>query len=212
MERSKNYTTKDLVEKSGIALYSFSPPLFNSRPVFRPSVSRPTFQPSSGLSHDWKPKPIFEPPVLKSPYKFDSGAFLKKYASHGYLSGSIGSSETKEEEKKEESCCYVTSACLDDLGLSRDCDEMRAMKDLTKNHILKSFSGIRDYVRYGRRAPAVVEAIRSRTDSREVWQGVYGSLKEVTSKIVSGAYEAGYQAYKDLVLNLENRFIGKRGA
>ena len=106
-----------------------------------------------------------------------------------------------------DSCCYITSACLDDLGLPRTSREMTAMKTLTRNHVLKSFRGKRDYITYGRIAPKVVQAIRSRADCRRVWENVYGTLGEVANLVGLGKYEEGHQQYKSLVLGLEAQFL-----
>jgi len=103
-------------------------------------------------------------------------------------------------------CCYITSACLDSMGLPRTSLEMKAMKLLTKDYILKSFQGKKDYILYGRKAPGIVEAIKARPDSRRIWEEVYGTLKEITSTIISGDYQKGHSQYKGLVLGLEAKF------
>jgi hypothetical protein len=110
-------------------------------------------------------------------------------------------------ESSSDSCCYITSACLDSMGLPRNSLEMVAMKELTKNHILKSFRGKREYLLYGRKAPAIVQAIESRPDNKKTWSQVYETLREITSTIVSGRYEEGHQQYKSLVLRLEDQFV-----
>ncbi|MBU3913383.1 MAG: hypothetical protein KKE50_04800 [Nanoarchaeota archaeon] len=105
------------------------------------------------------------------------------------------------------SCCYVTTACLDALGLPRDSLEMRAMKTLTREHILKSFSGKRDYVLYGRKGPLIVQAIGAREDSQGIWKRIYEKLQDVTSSVLSSNYERGHQLYKELILGLEAQFV-----
>lgn len=99
--------------------------------------------------------------------------------------------------------CYITTACLDALSLPKDSLEMIAMKVLTKEHILKSFQGKKDYITYGRKAPVIVQAIESRDDSQDIWKRVYGALKNITSAVLSSDYERAHQQYKDLVLGLE---------
>jgi len=110
-------------------------------------------------------------------------------------------------ETHDDSCCYITSACLDSMKLPRTSLEMKAMKVLTKDHILKSFSGKRDYIAYGRKAPAIVGAINSRPDSQKIWAQVYNSLKQVAVRVFAGEYVEGHGQYKALVLALENRFV-----
>ncbi len=103
--------------------------------------------------------------------------------------------------------CYITSACLDAMGLPRDSLELIAMKVLTKEHILKSFQGKRDYLSYGRKGPAIVQAIESRNDSHGIWKQVYEKLKDITATILSNDYEKGHGQYKDLVLGLEEAYV-----
>ncbi|HME86892.1 MAG TPA: hypothetical protein VKE88_00585, partial [Candidatus Nanoarchaeia archaeon] len=70
----------------------------------------------------------------------------------------------------------------------------------------QSFQGKRDYVTYGRKAPAIVQAIRARSDAPTIWQEVYGRLKEITTTI-SQSYAEGHKQYKELVLGLESQFL-----
>jgi len=106
-----------------------------------------------------------------------------------------------------DSCCYIVGACLDELHLPRTSQEMLAMKVLAKDHILKSFSGKRDYVRYGKLGPKIVEAIRARSDSQPVWRRIYEGLREITPKVQRGDLKAGYDQYKSMVLGLEEQFL-----
>lgn len=105
-----------------------------------------------------------------------------------------------------DSCCYVTTACLDALGLPRDSLELRAMKVLTRDHILKTFSGKRDYVTYQKKGPKIVAAIEAREDSQGIWSTIYDRLRDVTNSILSRNYEEGHQKYKELILGLEGQF------
>lgn len=124
----------------------------------------------------------------------------------GSSSGDSGSSGGGSSGGGGDSCCYVTTACLDALSLPRDSLELRAMKILTKNHILKTFRGKRDYVLYQRKGPRIVQAIESREDSQNIWRGIYDKLMNVTASILSRDYEKGHQQYKELILGLERQF------
>lgn len=118
-----------------------------------------------------------------------------------------GHENTDTQIEESNSCCYIVGACLDDLGLPRNSLEMKAMKQLTKNHILKSFSGKRDYVRYGKIGPSIVTAIRARTNSKGIWEKVHQTLQGIAPQIYEGKYQEGYQQYKGLVLELESQFL-----
>lgn len=116
-------------------------------------------------------------------------------------------SQIEESSSTGDSCCYIVGACLDDLGLPRNSLEMKAMKQLAKNHILKSFSGRRDYIRYGKIGPSIVTAIRARTNSKGIWEKVHETLQGIAPQVYEGKYQEGYQRYKTLVLDLESRFL-----
>jgi len=101
------------------------------------------------------------------------------------------------------SCCYVTTACLKALGKSLDSPEFTAMKVLTKEHILKSRAGKRDYITYRKIGPKIVQAVESRPDRMQIWDNVYASLQETARFVYSGKNEDGYRTYKGLVHRLE---------
>ncbi|MEI6850279.1 MAG: hypothetical protein WCK29_04540 [archaeon] len=109
-------------------------------------------------------------------------------------------------ESAPDSCCYIVSACLDNLNLPRSSLEMKAMKKLTREFILKSFSGKRDYITYGKIGPAIVRSIQSTSDSQATWQQVYGMLQGIARKVEEGKYQESHDQFKSLVLGLEAQF------
>lgn len=111
-------------------------------------------------------------------------------------------------EYYSEPCCYLTTACLNAKGIPlKSSLEFKAIKDITREHILKSFSGKKDYVRYGRVAPKIVDAINSRPDSMEIWDSVYKKIEDVAIHIFAGKPEEGYQAYRDMTLSLKKAYL-----
>ena len=115
--------------------------------------------------------------------------------------------DSSESSSSNDSCCYVTTACLDAMSLPRDSQIMAAMKTLTRDYILKSFKGKKDYLQYRKRGPVIVQAIKSREDSHVIWNNVYKRLEEVTSNILSGDYAGSHKQYRSLMLELENQFV-----
>jgi hypothetical protein len=113
-----------------------------------------------------------------------------------------------DDDKNSSDCCYIVGACLDELRLPKNSREMLAMQDLAKNFILKSYSGKRDYVRYGKIGPRIVQAIRAGGDSAQsTWRQIYGSLQEIAPRIEQGRLQEGFDQYRSLVLGLEARFL-----
>jgi hypothetical protein len=114
---------------------------------------------------------------------------------------------TENDTDSGSSCCFITSACLKSMNLPMDSLEMKAMQDLAKNYVLKSFKGMREYVKYHKNAPGIVTAINSRADSSNIWSNVYANLQGIAKTIMSGDYQTGQSQYKDLVNRLENEFV-----
>lgn len=129
---------------------------------------------------------------------------------YGYLSEDETGDGTSDEptiSDDSSSCCYIVGACLDEMGLPRSSPEMMAMKQLAKNYILKSFSGRRDYVRYGRIGPSIVTKIRASENSKGIWGKVYETLQGIAPQVYEGKYQQGYRQYRDLVLGLETSLL-----
>ena len=131
----------------------------------------------------------------------ESGLALQPCGCSNYSKGS----HTK--YSKGGSGCYVTTACLDALNLPKESLELVAMKVLTREHILKSFSGKKDYLSYQKKGPAIVSAISTQKDPGSIWERVYEQLQNVTQSVLDGNYVRGHQQYKDLILGLEAQFV-----
>ena len=159
----------------------------------------------SGRSSDIVQRTISESPFgldRDSIYYKGYEAGVKDQHDHGYQSADdCGTGETP-----SDSCCYIVSACLDDLKLPRACLEMSAMKRLTKDHILKSFGGRRDYVRYGKIGPRIVSSIRASSNPQVIWRRIYDSLGQLVPTVEQGNLQEGYDRYKSLVISLEAQF------
>ncbi|MEK6811901.1 MAG: hypothetical protein AABX96_05310 [Nanoarchaeota archaeon] len=123
----------------------------------------------------------------------------------GYEEGSRRRREGDNDNSSDSdsSCCYITTSCLRALDKSQDSVELRAMKVLTREHILKSREGKRDYIKYGRKAPGIVKEIESRPDRMQIWESIYPTLQRIASLVFDGKYEESHRAYKDLVVNLD---------
>ncbi len=116
------------------------------------------------------------------------------------------------EEANMGSCCYITTACLDAMNIPQgESLELKAMKIMTKEHILKSMQGKRDYVRYNRKAPRIVSEIEARSDSKQIWGGIYERLQDMARFVFIGKYEEGYQSYKSLVNELDTQLLQSGG-
>lgn len=128
---------------------------------------------------------------------YDEGSKRRYKSDDNSDSGSEGGSS---------SCCFITTACLEALALPKNSLEFIAMKTLTKEHILKSRQGRRDYIRYNRVSPEIVNRINARADSLEIWKAVYERLRETALLVLDSRMEEGYRTYKQLVEQLNKDY------
>jgi hypothetical protein len=103
--------------------------------------------------------------------------------------------------------CCITAACLESMGLPRTSLEMTSIISLLDEHMLKSFSGRREYVNYSRLAPKIVDSINRHQDNSKTWAEVYGQLWSVNNCVQDGDFNQAKRAYRGLVLSLKDRFI-----
>ena len=118
------------------------------------------------------------------------------------------SDDDSDEEEKDDKChCYVVSSTLKSLGLQvLGSEEIGLMKKLKTDFLGRSFSGLREVVRYNRLAPKIVSAINQREDREEIYSSIYHhDLSNVMGLLRKGDYESGYREYKRMILDLSSK-------
>lgn len=111
-------------------------------------------------------------------------------------------------DHRDPSCCYLTTACLEAHNIIPHSSlEIKAMKTLVQEHILKSFGGKKDYIMYQRKAPSIVQKILARPEARDIWKQVYSQIRAVTEQASNGNFEQAYQSYKTMMLDLQNKYL-----
>ncbi|MBR5409111.1 MAG: hypothetical protein IK104_00420 [Clostridia bacterium] len=99
--------------------------------------------------------------------------------------------------------CFVTTACIRARGLPDDCEELTQLRRFRDEYVLRTQDGKEDVDTYYRLAPAVVEKINARADSKEVWERVYTEMiLPCLAFIREGKYEQAYRLYKEYTLTL----------
>ena len=131
----------------------------------------------------------------------------KQYTGKSVHNPGTGKTKYYTREEANMGGCFITTSCLKALNLPEDSLEFKAMEVLTKEHILKSLHGKRDYIRYLKKAPQIVESIEARSDSQKIWEDVYSKLRDITNLVSNKKYGEGYDSYKSLVMNLDAKVL-----
>ena len=102
--------------------------------------------------------------------------------------------------------CFITTACVEAVGLPDNCTELEAMRYLRDEYLAKSDEGKRMIQEYYEVAPSIVEAIRKDKNSDEVFQDIFKDVKEIVSLIKIGDSKKAIARYKEMVLRCKQRF------
>ena len=97
--------------------------------------------------------------------------------------------------------CYITTACVEVMGLEDDCHELRALRRFRDKHMLATIENCMKVADYYIHAPAIVEILDKREDKAAFYQDVYEKfiLKAVEAidnydyDVAMSIYEQGAQ-------------------
>ena len=110
---------------------------------------------------------------------------------------------------KEESSggCYVTSACVEAMGLPDDCYELETLRRYRDTWLKNTDEGS-DIIRmYYKIAPKIVEAIDKRADRECIYKMIYGNMvKPCVELIEHQKYQEALELYRKMTLELEKNY------
>lgn len=118
-------------------------------------------------------------------YNYNDCPVYKKY---------IGSSDTG---------CFLTSACVEAMGLADDCYELTTLRAFRDGYLRSQPYGVSAIAEYYKIAPPLVAKIKARSDSREYFLRIYDELVAPCVKLIEqGKNEQAYKQYREYVSNI----------
>ena len=138
-----------------------------------------------------------------NPRNYSGGSGSSKNSGSTFSSSSSGFFDALFSDSPSDDSCFVTTACIRARGLADDCAELTQLRQFRDDYVLRTQDGKDDVDTYYRLAPAVVEKINARADSKEVWERVYTDMILPCLALVrEGKNEQAYRLYKDYTLTL----------
>lgn len=109
-------------------------------------------------------------------------------------------------EKDETGGCFLTSACIEAMGLPDDCEELTVLRKFRDTWLMKQPGGQEAIAEYYRVAPGIVNRIRERNDRQKAFQGIYNCLVQPCVALIKGGrLKEAWDLYQKEVEN----FLGK---
>lgn len=108
-------------------------------------------------------------------------------------------------EESSSSGCFVTTACIESMGLSDKCYELKVLRRFRDQWVSHHDNGEKEIGIYYEIAPKIVDKLRQHENSKEIYAWIY---KEMIQKCVryieNGDDEAAYQLYKEMSYKLKD--------
>lgn len=111
-------------------------------------------------------------------------------------------------KQSSSSGCYLTTACVECRGLQDNCRELTILRKFRDRYMAGREEGQADIKEYYEKAPLIVSAIDDKEDRITIYDKLYtGVIKPCVELIEQGKNEEAYSKYKNMVQELEQRFI-----
>lgn len=103
--------------------------------------------------------------------------------------------------------CYLTTACVDHMGLADDCMELSTLRSFRDGYMSELEQGKEDIQEYYRTAPEIVKAIDESGSADDVYSKLYSDvIVPCVSMIKEEKNQEAYEKYKEMVLFLEKEY------
>lgn len=111
------------------------------------------------------------------------------------------------EPEKKDSGCYLTSACVDYMGKTDNCEELTVLRNFRDGYMKKSAVGARLVEEYYAVAPQIVKAIDKSPERDGYYNYIYGEIKTCVALINAGKYEETQKRYTQMVTRLKEQLL-----
>ncbi len=100
--------------------------------------------------------------------------------------------------------CYLTSACVEEMGLPDDCYELTTLRGFRDTYMKSTLEGRAEVEEYYRIAPLIVSAIDRDPDKDSILRGIYDNLIIPCIKLIEEEeYEKAHALYRDTTVSLK---------
>lgn len=104
--------------------------------------------------------------------------------------------------------CYLTTACVDVMGLADNCMELNVLRRFRDEYMSELPNGKAEIKEYYEKAPLIIEQIEKHGEGSVVFKSLYDNvIVPCVKHIQNGENELAHEKYKDMVHELDNKFL-----
>jgi hypothetical protein len=104
--------------------------------------------------------------------------------------------------------CYLTTACVNAMGLPDNCLELSVLRNFRDKVLLKTQQGKITVQEYYKIAPQIVLAVEALgTKAKSVWEGTYSDIRKAVSLVLAKDFNGAYSHYKNMTQDLMRKYL-----
>lgn len=109
----------------------------------------------------------------------------------------------KDSDDKSGSGCFLTTACVETLGLPDNCDELATLRQFRDSYMLSFDEGKAEVEEYCEKAPKIVKAISAKPDAKIIYRNIFNEVvRPCVNFIKQGKLELARLTYKKALSQL----------
>ena len=114
-----------------------------------------------------------------------------------------------EPERSSSGPCYLTTACVEVMGLEDDCIELESMRALRDEYIkAKVTEGEKLVTNYYETAPKIIDEVNKCINANEIWRMLYNEqILPCVELVKEGNYEEAFKKYLEMTYLLNQKFL-----
>ncbi len=106
--------------------------------------------------------------------------------------------------------CFLTSACVEAKGLPDDCHELMILRSFRDGYLKAQPCGACEIAEYYQIAPQIVDKIKSKANSTEIFEGIYQQLVAPCVALIEKNENAkAHELYRQFVNDLKKLYIAE---
>ena len=120
-----------------------------------------------------------------------------------YRKGQENTNDQIEDNNKKGSSCFLTTACVNVMGLPDSCPELMTLRNFRDTYMQCNERYKHVINEYSKIAPRIVDAVNNRKDAEEIWKSVYVDIKQAILLINTNQQETAVEYYQSMVIRLK---------
>ena len=110
-------------------------------------------------------------------------------------------------EFKPKDDCFLTSACVEYMGLPDDCEELTALRSFRDGFLKNQLDGVQLIEEYYEIAPAILQKIKESGNKANYFNYIFGVITKCVGLLDEQKNEEVLSEYKNMVLTLKNKLL-----